>query len=73
MGEAFTHPYPRRDGAHWVDFLERVDMWIRARPNGYMRLRTRFALSPEAFQSNQKNVALHRQAWMTGTNGAWEP
>ena len=24
-GEAFTHPYPGRGGAHWVDFLEHVE------------------------------------------------
>jgi transposase len=23
-----THPYPGRGGAHWVDFLERVEAWI---------------------------------------------
>ena len=28
-GEAFTHPYPGRGGAHWVDFLEHVETWIR--------------------------------------------
>ena len=27
-GEAFTHPYPGRGGAHWVDFLEHVESWI---------------------------------------------
>ena len=27
-GEAFTHPYPGRGGAHWVDFLEHVEAWI---------------------------------------------
>ena len=27
-GEAFTHPYPGRGGAPWVDFLERVEAWI---------------------------------------------
>jgi hypothetical protein len=27
-GEAFTHPYPGRGGAHWVDFLEHVETWI---------------------------------------------
>jgi DDE superfamily endonuclease len=26
-GEAFTHPYPGRGGAHWVDFLARVETW----------------------------------------------
>jgi transposase len=29
-GEAFTHSYPRRDGANWVDFLERVEAWVPA-------------------------------------------
>ena len=24
-GEAFTHPYPGRGGAHWVDFLGQVE------------------------------------------------
>jgi transposase len=27
-GEAFTHPYPGRGGALWVDFLEHVETWI---------------------------------------------
>src|SRR5215208_1235263 len=27
-GEAFTHPYPGRGGAHWVDFLDHVETWI---------------------------------------------
>jgi transposase len=27
-GEAFTHSYPGRGGAHWVDFLEHVEAWI---------------------------------------------
>jgi transposase len=27
-GEAFTHPYPGRGGAHWVDFLEHVETWV---------------------------------------------
>jgi hypothetical protein len=27
-GEAFTHPYPGRGGAHWVDFLGQVESWI---------------------------------------------
>src|ERR1700712_1740532 len=27
-GEAFTHPYPGRGGAHWVDFLGQVETWI---------------------------------------------
>ena len=27
-GEAFTHPYPGRGGAHWVDFLKHVETWI---------------------------------------------
>jgi hypothetical protein len=29
-GEAFTHPYPRRTTAHWIDFLDRVDAWLPA-------------------------------------------
>jgi len=29
-GEAFTHCYGRRDGANWVDFLERVEGWVPA-------------------------------------------
>jgi hypothetical protein len=27
-GEAFTHPYPGRGGAPWVDFLDHVETWI---------------------------------------------
>ena len=27
-GAAFTHPYPRRSTACWVDFLERVEHWL---------------------------------------------
>jgi hypothetical protein len=27
-GEAFTHSYPGRGSAHWVDFLEHVESWI---------------------------------------------
>jgi hypothetical protein len=27
-GEAFTHPYPGRGSAHWVDFLDHVETWI---------------------------------------------
>ncbi len=27
-GEAFTHPYPSRSAANWVDFLEQVDAWL---------------------------------------------
>ncbi len=27
-GEAFTHPYLGRGGAHWVDFLDQVERWI---------------------------------------------
>jgi transposase len=27
-GEAFTHPYPGRTIANWVDFLERVGAWL---------------------------------------------
>ncbi len=27
-GEAFTHPYPGRTIATWVDFLERVEAWL---------------------------------------------
>ncbi len=27
-GEAFTHPYPSRSAANWVDFLEQVDGWL---------------------------------------------
>ena len=27
-GEAFTHPYPGRGGAPWVDFLNHVESWI---------------------------------------------
>ena len=27
-GEAFTHPYPGRGGAYWVDFLQHVESWI---------------------------------------------
>jgi transposase len=27
-GDAFTHPYPRRTIANWVDFLERVEGWL---------------------------------------------
>jgi hypothetical protein len=29
-GEAFTHPYPRRTGENWIDFLERVERWLPA-------------------------------------------
>lgn len=29
-GDAFTHPYPGRTTAHWVDFLGRVDAWLPA-------------------------------------------
>jgi hypothetical protein len=29
-GEAFTHPYPRRTGENWIDFLERVERWVPA-------------------------------------------
>ena len=29
-GEAFTHSYPSRDGANWVDFLEHVEAWVPA-------------------------------------------
>lgn len=29
-GEAFTHPYPGRTIANWVDFLERVEAWLPA-------------------------------------------
>ena len=27
-GEAFTHPYPGRTTANWVDFLGRVEAWL---------------------------------------------
>ena len=27
-GEAFTHPYPGRGGAHWVAFLGQVESWV---------------------------------------------
>ena len=27
-GDAFTHPYPGRTIANWVDFLERVEGWL---------------------------------------------
>ncbi len=27
-GEAFTHPYPGRGRAHWVDFLDHFETWI---------------------------------------------
>jgi transposase len=27
-GEAFTHPYPSRSTASWIDFLVRVDAWL---------------------------------------------
>jgi transposase len=27
-GEAFTRPYPSRNTANWVDFLEQVDGWL---------------------------------------------
>ena len=27
-GDAFTHPYPGRTIANWVDFLERVETWL---------------------------------------------
>ena len=33
-GEAFTRPYPGRSSAHWVDFLEQVELWLPARPSG---------------------------------------
>jgi hypothetical protein len=29
-GEALTQPYQRRTSVNWVDFLERVDGWVRA-------------------------------------------
>lgn len=29
-GEAFTHPYPGRTTANWIDFLERVEAWMPA-------------------------------------------
>jgi transposase len=29
-GEAFTHCYEKRNGANWVDFLERVEGWVPA-------------------------------------------
>jgi hypothetical protein len=29
-GEAFTHPYPGRTTANWVDFLGRVEAWVPA-------------------------------------------
>jgi transposase len=29
-GEAFTHCYEKRNGANWVDFLERVETWVPA-------------------------------------------
>jgi DDE superfamily endonuclease len=29
-GEAFTHPYPGRTTANWVDFRERVERWVPA-------------------------------------------
>jgi hypothetical protein len=29
-GEAFTHPYPGRTTANWVDFLEQVERWVPA-------------------------------------------
>jgi hypothetical protein len=29
-GEAFTHPYPGRTGANWIDFLEKVEAWLPA-------------------------------------------
>jgi len=29
-GEAFTHPYPGRTTANWVNFLERVEGWVPA-------------------------------------------
>ncbi len=31
-GEAFTHPYPGRTIANWVDFLERVEGWLPPEP-----------------------------------------
>jgi transposase len=27
-GDAFTHPYPGRTSANWIDFLERVERWL---------------------------------------------
>jgi transposase len=27
-GEALTHGYEKRNGANWVDFLERVEAWV---------------------------------------------
>jgi transposase len=29
-GEALTHGYDKRNGANWVDFLERVEVWVPA-------------------------------------------
>ena len=29
-GEALTHPYPRRSGENWIDFLGRVERWVPA-------------------------------------------
>jgi transposase len=31
-GAAFTHPYPGRTIANWVDFLERVEAWLPPGP-----------------------------------------
>ena len=31
-GDAFTHPYPGRTIANWVDFLERVEAWLPSEP-----------------------------------------
>ena len=31
-GEAFTHPYPGRTIANWVDFLGRVEGWLPPEP-----------------------------------------
>jgi transposase len=32
-GEAFTHPYPGRTIANWVDFLEQVEAWLPSEPD----------------------------------------
>lgn len=29
-GKVLTHPYPRRTGENWIDFLERVEAWLPA-------------------------------------------
>lgn len=37
-GDAFTHPYPGRTSANWIDFLERVEGCCPRRQNRSMRL-----------------------------------